>query len=65
VRAAADDVTVRDTLVEQAETRRQAISGVNTDEELIQLMRVQQSYVAATKLIKTADEMLQTLLGLI
>jgi flagellar hook-associated protein 1 FlgK len=65
VRAATDDVTVRSTLVDQAETRRQSVSGVSTDEELIQLMRVQQSYVAATKLIKTADEMLQTLLGLI
>lgn len=65
VRAAADDVTVRTTLVDQAETRRQAVSGVSTDEELIQLMRVQQSYVAATKLIKAADEMLQTVLGLI
>lgn len=65
VRAATDDVTVRGTLVDQAETRRQAVSGVSTDEELIQLMRVQQSYVAATKLIKTADEMLQTLLGLV
>ncbi|MCU0618271.1 MAG: flagellar hook-associated protein FlgK [Gemmatimonadaceae bacterium] len=65
VRAASDDITVRSTLVDQAETRRQTVSGVSTDEELIQLMRVQQSYVAATKLIKTADEMLQTVLGLI
>lgn len=65
VRTADDDVTVRSTLVDQAETRRQAVSGVSTDEELIQLMRVQQSYVAATKLIKTADEMVQTLLGLV
>ena len=41
------------------------MSGVNTDEELVQMMKVQQSYTAATKLIKTADEMLQTLLSLI
>jgi len=65
VRSAEDDVTVRGTLTDQAETRRQSVSGVSTDEELIMLMRVQQSYVAATKLIKTADEMLQTILSLI
>jgi flagellar hook-associated protein 1 FlgK len=65
VRSADDDVTVRSTLTDQADTRRQSVSGVSTDEELIMLMRVQQSYVAATKLIKTADEMLQTILSLV
>lgn len=65
VRGANDDVSVRSLLVDQADMRRQAVSGVSTDEELIQLLRVQQSYVAATKLIKTADEMLQTLLSLV
>jgi flagellar hook-associated protein 1 len=65
VRGATDDVSVRNILSDQADARRQSVSGVSTDEELIQLMRVQQSYVAATKLIKTADEMLQTLLTLI
>ncbi len=65
VRGATDDSSVRTILVDQADSRRQSVSGVSTDEELIQLMRVQQSYVAATKLVKTADEMLQTLLNLI
>jgi flagellar hook-associated protein 1 FlgK len=64
-RSASDDALVRTTLVDQAETRRQAVSGVSTDEELIMLMRIQQSYAAATKLIKTADEMLQTILSLV
>ncbi len=65
VRGATDDSSVRTILVDQADSRRQSVSGVSTDEELIQLMRVQQSYVAATKLVKTADEMLQTLLSLV
>lgn len=65
VRGATDDTSVRTILSEQADARRQSVSGVSTDEELIQLMRVQQSYVAATKLVKTADEMLQTLLSLV
>lgn len=64
-RRAEDDTTIYSTLVEQAETRRQSVSGVNTDEELVNMMKVQQAYTAATKLIKTADEMLQTLLALV
>jgi flagellar hook-associated protein 1 FlgK len=65
VKAAVDDATVYRTLSDQADARRQSVSGVSTDEELVNMMRVQQSYTAATKLIKTADEMLQTLLSLI
>ena len=53
------------TLAEQGDARRQSVSGVSTDEELVNMMRVQQSYTAATKLIKTADEMLQTLLAMV
>ena len=65
VRNAEDDSAVYSALAEQAEQRRQSVSGVNTDEELIKMLKAQQSYTAATKLIKTADEMLQTLLQLI
>ncbi len=65
VRAATDDASVYGILTDQADTRRQSVSGVSTDEELVQMMRIQQSYSAATKLIQTADEMLQTLLDLV
>jgi flagellar hook-associated protein 1 FlgK len=50
---------------DQADARRQSVSGVSTDEELVNMMRVQQSYQAATKMIKVADEMMQTLLSLV
>lgn len=65
VNTASDDTTVANLMMEQADIRRQSASGVNTDEELIQMLRVQQAYTAATKLIKSADEMLQTLLSLV
>jgi flagellar hook-associated protein 1 FlgK len=65
VSAAQDGASVANSLVQQADLRRQSVSGVNTDEELVNMMRVQQSYQAATKLIKTADDMLQTLLSLV
>lgn len=64
-RASDDDSKVYGSLTEQAEMRRQSVSGVSTDEELVHMLKLQQSYTAATKLIKTADEMLQTLLSLI
>ena len=65
VKSAEDDAIVYRTLSEHSDARRQSVSGVSTDEELVNLMRVQQSYTAATKLIRTADEMLQTLLSMI
>ena len=65
VNTATDESTVAEVLVEQADVRRQSVSGVSTDEELVQMLRVQQAYTAATKLTKSADEMLQTLLSLV
>ena len=65
VAAADDNATVYQSLADQADSRRQAVSGVSTDEELVNMMRVQQSYQAATKMIKMADEMMQTLLSLV
>ncbi len=39
-------------------------SGVSLDEEMTNIIKFQHSYTAAAKLITTADEMLQTVLGL-
>ena len=44
--------------------RTASVSGVNMDEEMSNLIKFQHSYTAAAKLITTADQMLQTLLGL-
>lgn len=63
-RAAADAATVADTLLQQSTTRRESTSGVNTDEELMRLMRHQQAYAAAARIIQTVDEMMDTLLSL-
>jgi flagellar hook-associated protein 1 len=63
--SATDDAAVADNLTDQANLRRQSVSGVNTDEELVNMLRVQQSYQAATKMIKVADEMLDTLISLV
>ena len=65
VKDAESAATVRRTLTEQADQRRQAISGVNIDEELTTLMRAQQAYAAAAKVITVADEMMQSLVNMI
>lgn len=45
-------------------TEYQSISGVNIDEELVNLMKFQTGYNANAKVISTIDQMLDTLLGL-
>lgn len=62
---ATSDATVYETLARQADTQRQSVSGVSTDEELIEVTKRQQAYAAAAKVITTATEMSQTLLNLI
>ena len=42
---------------------RDAISGVNLDEEAADLMRLQQAYQAASQIIATADTLFQSLLA--
>lgn len=52
------------TLTQDLFERTEAVAGVSLDEEMTNLIRFQHSYTAAAKLITTADQMLQTLLGL-
>ena len=51
-------------LADDLDRRQQEISGVNLDEEMSNMIKFQHSYTAAAKLITTADQMMQTLLGL-
>jgi flagellar hook-associated protein 1 len=49
-------------MMAQLENYRESVSGVSLDEEMINLIKFQNAYVAAAKLITTADEMMQTVL---
>jgi flagellar hook-associated protein 1 FlgK len=62
VRSADSSATVYETLANQADTRRSSVNGVSIDEELTLLMRHQQAFQAASRLVNTADEMMQSLL---
>jgi len=50
---------------ESLQNQRQAISGVNIDEELISMITFQRAYQASAKVITTSNQMLDSLLGLI
>ncbi len=64
-RNAADDATTQQTLVDQADSRRTAVTGVSVDEEMVNLIQQQQAYGAAAKLVTVADQMVQTILGML
>ncbi len=51
------------TLLRQAVNAREAISGVNLDEEAANMMRFQQAYQASAQVISTAQSMFDALLG--
>ncbi|WP_238585309.1 flagellar hook-associated protein FlgK [Sulfurospirillum halorespirans] len=62
--AASASLSTNETLYNTVYTEYQSISGVNEDEELTNLIMYQASYTAASKIITTIDEMLETLLGI-
>jgi flagellar hook-associated protein 1 len=56
--------TAARTLASQSDARRESIKGVSIDEEMVNLMKYQQSYAAAARLIAVVDELSQTLINL-
>ncbi len=61
---AQDDSTVDSTLASNADTRRQSVSGVSTDEELVNIIQFQHAYQAAARLVTVVNEMTDTLVNL-
>ena len=45
--------------------QREAVSGVNVDEELIAMMKFQRAYEASAKVISTSNQMMDSLMGIL
>jgi flagellar hook-associated protein 1 len=54
-----------DLAIQQMQTVKSSTSGVSIDEEMTNMIRYQRSYDASAKMIKVADEILQTLLNMV
>jgi flagellar hook-associated protein 1 len=61
----ADQFTIFDTLTRQADERRISVSGVSLDEELTLMMQHQQAFAAASRIVRAADEMAQTIINMV
>ncbi len=53
----------QDLIMQELRTTRESISGVNIDEELIQMIRYQQGYAAAARFITTFNTLLDTIIN--
>jgi flagellar hook-associated protein 1 FlgK len=49
----------------QLSTYREEVSGVNMDEEMVNMVQFQSAYTSAAKLVSTVDEMLETLIAMV
>lgn len=63
VRAAAETVDNQNVLVRHLRRRREALSGVSLDEETVNMLKYQQAYEAAARVITAVDQMLDTLIN--
>jgi len=55
----------RQTEFESLSRQREAMSGVNVDEELIAMIKFQRAYESAAKVISTTNQMLDSLMGIL
>jgi flagellar hook-associated protein 1 len=62
--AAASDLASQSQLMQQLQAERDSTSGVNMDEEMVNMLSFQQSYDAAARFISVAQQMTDTLINL-
>ncbi|MFO0707414.1 MAG: flagellar hook-associated protein FlgK [Nitrospira sp.] len=58
------DLTAQEVLRDQVDTFRAQVSGVSIDEELVNMIKFQRGFEAASRLIRVTDELFDTLLSL-
>lgn len=57
------DATTRESVLTQLRTQRQRLSGINLDEELINLIRFQRAFEANARLLTVVDSMMDTVIN--
>lgn len=57
--------TAQKSVLQQSVAQRDALSGVNLDEEAANMLRFQQSYQATARVIATSNQLFQTLIGVV
>jgi len=58
-----ENLAIESSLMQQAVSYRDNVSGVNLDEEAANLLRYQQAYQASAQMVKVADELFQILIN--
>jgi flagellar hook-associated protein 1 FlgK len=64
VRSGPTRVNAQNQLLDQMQAERDSVSGVNIDEEMVNMLQFQQSYEAAARFISVAQQMTDTLINL-
>jgi flagellar hook-associated protein FlgK len=62
--AATNTLGAQQQLLDQMQSERDSVSGVNIDEEMVNMLQFQQSYEAAARFISVAQQMTDTLINL-
>lgn len=63
--AAQNNLDFQQSLLNQAQVRRDGLSGVSLEEEMTKLITFQRAFEAASVLVRTGDEMYQTILAMV
>lgn len=62
--AASDSQTFNQNLLDQLKQQSDSVSGVSLDEESVNLIKYQQAYQAAAKVVETTNQLLQSLMSI-
>jgi flagellar hook-associated protein 1 len=62
---AQDQSSFKQALLTQAQARRESVSGVNIDEEMTKLIQFQRAFESSSLLIRTVDDMYQSLIDMV
>ena len=57
-------LAARKTMLKQAETARNSVSGVNLDEEAVHLIEYQQAYQASARMLQIASQLFDSILAI-